>query len=469
MRSTLGTACAALLLLGSVPLAAQEEDSFVLPRGVARASVTGVYTHFDTRFVGGGSEALANPFLAPLSSLSFAPLRPLEAELNRFFAETGGGVTATPANLLLGTPELAVGLDARVVPLRLEVGALPRLELGVELPIHRGEVRLTRFALSGGTVGANPEPADNAEALAALGESFRALGALPILPTAGSALGMALVERLRAAAPEAELELPEAAADTTLLRALLAADAGVDTLRSAASPWRVGDVEVGGQFRLLSTFGAAPYPADSGRVHYRVSASASARIPTGSEAALVPLFTALPPAGVAGFGAGAEADVYWGRRLWVTATARYTALAATEVSRRVADPELPLAAPGTPQRVEWDPADGLHLLLLPRLRITDALSLGAEYRVTRVGETTYALAGGGGGAEILNLEGGTAQSLGVSARYGTLGHYLAGADLTPVELVFSWRRALAGPPGYPEASTVEARASIFRSLWGRRR
>src|SRR5690606_14012020 len=96
----------------------------------------------------------------------------------------------------------------RVVPLSLSAGILPRLEVGASLPLLREEILPTRFGLSGGTLGANPDLDGNAELLALFGEEWGSLGASPLLPTDSSALGRELQRLVEARFPGEALDLP---------------------------------------------------------------------------------------------------------------------------------------------------------------------------------------------------------------------------------------------------------------------
>src|SRR5690606_16731977 len=118
------------------------------------------------------------------------------------------------------------------------------------------------------------------------------------------------------------------------------------------------------------------------------------------------LLTHLPGVGIAGFGAGVDGDLFVGERLWATGSVRYARASEVDVVRRVAPTGAPLAPEGGPRSVRWQPADVLSLRIAPRFRLTEAISLGARYAASRMGESTFVLPGGEADASVLDLEGG---------------------------------------------------------------
>ena len=465
MSSTRAAALSLALLLSAAPAPAQE-TSWVLPRGMAALEVGLQYTHFGSRFVAGGTMPLGAPLSTPLTPTTFGPLVPLQTELNRFLAATepaGGGVRADADDLTLGALDVAAAADVREVPMVLRVGVLARVEVGIEVPVYRTDLRLERLALTGATVGINRNPAANRAALARLGAQYGALGESVLLPLAGTPLGDELTRRVTALG--GSIELPAAAADTLLpglLNQLLAEQLGVAMLESGTSPWRLGDAQLHAAVRVLDSFGGAPFPADSTPLAYRLAVQASVRLPTGAGSDTVKLIPFGPPVGVTGWGAGAVADLFLADRWWLTAATHFRAHGEVEVVRRVADPAAPLLAGGAPAALRWKPPTELSLRLAPRFRLHPAIALGAIYELAAVGESSFA---GAEGAAVMGTDGGVVQRLGGSVRYSTVAAGV-GESSVPLEVSLGFRTTVAGPGGVERRSTLTAQLSVLRRLWG---
>ncbi len=468
MRSVARALRLLCLALAPFPLSAQEGDAFVLPPGMVRLRGAAELSRFDALFADGGTEQLGAGLLGPVNSLSFAPLLPLQEELARFLSEAGSPLPADAQSFQLGTLDVAAAASTRVVPLSLAAGVLPRLEVGIELPLLRDQILFTRRGLSGGTLGPNPDPAANAERFALFGDEWSSIGGSAFLPTSGSPLGVELQRLFEAGFPGEALDLPDSAATVDDLNDLLAEELGLAPLEGRTSAWRVGDARVSARFSVASTLGAVPVPTDSAGIHYRAAVSVSARLPTGSEPDSVWLLAHGSEARGSGFGVGADGDVFVGRRLWATASLQYSRRSEVEVVRRVASPAAPLSAPGRPRSVRWTPADRLSLRVAPRFRLTDAISIGVQYSLARLGDSSFELASGEGDASVLNAPGGIAQSAGFGFRYSTLPAYWGGAGLLPVEVVLRYDATLDAPTGTPHASRVFIQANVFHQLIGKR-
>lgn len=468
MRTLARALCVLCLALAPLPLAAQEGDAFVLPPGMVRLRAAVELSRFDALSADGGSRPLGSELAGPLTARSFAPLRPLETELGGFLAGAGSPVAVDAQTFQLGALDAAATASTRVAPLSVAAGVLPRLEVGLTLPLVYDEIQFTRLGVAGGTLGGNPDPEGNAEVFALFGEQWSALGSSPVLPVDSSALGRELLRLVAASFPGETLALPDSAADLAILNQLLGTELGLAPLESRASEWRVGDVELSARFALLSTLGGSPVPTDSGGLHYRAAVSVSARLPTGSEPDSVRPLSLLPDVGQSGFGVGLDGDLFLGERIWATASLHYARRSEVEVLRRVADPDAPLSSPERPQAIRWSPADLLALRLAPRLRLTDAISLGAQYSLARRGSTSFEIPGGPPDAGILSTAGGVSQSAGLGLRYSTLPAYWGGAGLLPVEVVLRYERTLSAPAGQPEASRVLLQADVFHRVMGNR-
>lgn len=461
MRTAVRALCALSLVLAPLPLGAQQGDAFVLPPGTLRLGVTAELGRFDALFAEDGTRALGSELTGPLTAQSFAPLRGPQSELGRFLAAAGSPLGVDAQSFTLGSLELEAVATPRVVPLSLSAGVLPRLEVGVSVPLIREEILFTRFGLDGGTLGPNPDPDANAELLARFGEEWGALGSARLLPVDSSALGRELQRLVEARFPGEALALPADTADAAVLNELLASGLGLAPLEARVGEWRTGDVEVTARFLVLSTFGVAAVPADSGGIHYRAAVSLSGRLPTGAEGDTTRLLSFPPDAGMGGFGAGVDGDLFVGHRLWTTASVRYARRSGVEVLRRVAAPEAPLASEARPETVRWSPADVLSLRVAPRYRLTEAISLGAQYSLARLGDTSFEAPGAPGEASLLDTAGGLAQGVGAGVRYSTLPARARGARLLPVEVLLSYETTLDAPAGHPDASALVLQASVL--------
>jgi hypothetical protein len=476
MRVHIRAAAAVLtLLLLSLPRAgaAQVEgsDSYVLRPGQIRLRAGLQYAGYDERFGASGREALTAPFLQPLTPAVFAPLQPLSAGLADFFAATASQPGAEPvafdaAMLSLGTPDLRLFESVVRTPLELSLGILPRVEIGVSVPLLRGEQMLERFTLADGTVGANPDVPGNAAILGGIGAQWEELGRSGFLPTASSELGMALQARVEALTGGASLALPTAPGDTALFQSQLVSAYGVPGVRSRVDRIRLGDAQVLGRVMLLSNFGAAPVPADSARgAHFRSTLLLGLRLPTGVAPDTVELIPIGYDVGITGYSAGVVNDLFLGRRFWMTAGVSYASFGTSDVTRLFSPPATPLSALGPPVGVRLTPGSELRVRVAPRYRLLEGISLGAEYELHRV--SAGRLEGGGEAGEAFELPGGTGQRVGAGLRYSTLPAAEEGRSLVPIELELRYQRSVAGTGGMPAAGYTVAEVRIMPRLWGR--
>lgn len=437
-------------------------DAWVLPPGTIRLGVGMDYSHFDSRFGAVGTEPWSADLAGELTAATFAPLAPIRQGLEAFFAATGGGPAVDAGALTLGEVGLDLSADTRWVPLELSMGVLPRVEVGLTLPVFRSELQVTRFELAGGSVGPNPAAQANAAALAAFGAEFEALGGSPLLPLKDSPLGVQLAARVAAAG--GEIVLPEDAAGDSLVNALLVSALGLSPIETYREPWRVGDAEARVRVHLLGTMGGDALPVDSTGIHYRLSATGGIRLPTGSEPDTIRLFTPASAVGLSGWSAGMAGDLFVGRRIWVAAAAGYSAASPVDVSRRVIDPATPFASADPPELVRWSPPTDLRVRVSPRWRMEEALAVGLDYEIRTVGASSYD--GAGGAAALLDAPGGSVQRVGGSVRFSTLQDYLSAGGSMPFEAVLSYSRTLAGPDGYPSATSLAVEARVHHALWG---
>lgn len=472
MKFRLGAAWVALALAAAGPSVAwgQSTDAFVLPWGMVRLSVEGTHETFESRFEAGGDRVpLAQGLAGDLTPARFAALRPLSLQLERFFTQTAGGPGASPdppdaAAITLGTLDARAAAAQTHAPLQLAIGLIPRLEIGASILLNRGERFLQRLDLAGGSVGIDPDPTSNLAILGSIG--WEELGSLGLLPTAGSAAGIELQSRVTALAGN-ELTLPAAAADSAALQALLADEFALAPLASRVDPLRLGNAEVYARALLLSTFGMAPLPTDSGGFHFRVSVSGGVRIPTGTEPDSFPLLAPPPAERLSGYHAGMAGDLFLGPRLWIGGSTRLTWNTSSRITRRIAPMAAPLSVDAPPQSVTIDPGDALEIAITPRFRLVESISLGADYSVILVGDTRYSGGTDGTDAALLDLAGGGLHRVGLAIRYSSLPAYWDRRAALPARVELTYRRTIVGPEGAPAGGAMTVMVSLLPQLWGR--
>lgn len=438
-------------------------DGWLLPPGTLRVGLAMEYAHFDRRFGAGGTEPWSAELAGPLDASAFAPLAAVGAGLEAFFGATGGPPAAGTGSLTLGEVGLGLSADTRSVPLEIALGVLPRVEIGLTLPVFRSELHVSRFDLAGGNVGANPAPDANAMALAAFGAEFEALGRSRLLPVKGSPLGDELTARVEAAG--GEILLPAVAAGDSLLNAVLVAELAQPPIETYREPWRLGDATAHVRVLLLTTMGGSAFPADSGAIHYRISTTAGARLPSGAEPGTPRLFVPNPPVGLSGWSAGIGGDLFVGRRVWIAGSAGYSAAGTVEVLRRVHQPGRPFASADPPRLVRWSPPTQLRVRVSPRWRLEESLAVGVDYDMLRLGASGYE----GDAAAVSSSEGGSAQRLGGSVRFSTLPGRAEGENGFPFEAALAYSRTLSGPDGHPAAARLTVEGRLYHPLWGRSR
>jgi hypothetical protein len=438
------------------PVIAQAVDASVQSPGVIRLDVAGIFTHAENRFSDAGREPESFWYQRIASDLLSGFETNVSTEIDRFFAGTGGPVDG-PATL--GSLTARFQRSTRVVPFRLAIGLLPRTELTVSLPLERDDVLLQALGVTGATLGRNPDAAGNAALLSRIDPTWEALGGSALLPTAGSALGVALSARVQQLTGSS-IALPANPADAQLLAQLLSLTPGAAPPLSGARPWRVGDLEVGARVLVLSSFGAAAYPADGGTVDFRLTAAIAARLPTGREVDPDEPFTQLPTVGHAGFRAGADADLFIGRRFWLTGGAGLLELG---------DRGDEGASTGVVSAVIWSPASELSLRIAPRYRLAETIAMGGRYEMLRSGVSRSEVRGENG-SFTLATPAGTIQRAGVEMRYSTLASIegVPGILRGPLALEagISFLRTISAPPGIPASGSVILQGSILQRLWG---
>lgn len=426
--------------------ASQETAASILRWGEVRISAAAIYQHLDTRFLDGGRSGLVGVRSGVLGIDDFPFLAPLEQDLTTFFSTVEPVSDSAPIDtglLLAGELEADVAWNTRFIPVRADVGALPRLEVGVRFPVYRGERLTRRFSLMGGNVGLNPDPVANGLLLESVAPEVRALGSGALLPLEGSALGAEIQRRVEARTGE-RLDLPELPLNgTEVVAGVALAPAHLLT------EWLPGDLEIAARFALLSTFGsdAAP-PADSG-FGVRALLTGSVTIPTGRRPSIGEAPQWNPLVGLSGASIGAVADGFFGDRLWIHGGGQVGRYSQDEF-----DPipvELPIVQPAAISAstgLTHVPGDEFELWAQPRVRLTPEISLGGGFR---------SLWWRGASAPALPSSG-SLHRVDLAVAYSTLPAREARGSGVPLEISFGYRAAIAG------ASEVPAPRSAYFSV-----
>ncbi|MEX2571291.1 MAG: hypothetical protein WD737_08275 [Gemmatimonadota bacterium] len=449
-----------LMLAAAGGLHSQERDAHVLGPGEVRVAAEAEYWSFGEVYGEDGDVGIGAAFGRELTATTYAPLTAVAADLSRFLEETsenGDGTTLDPAVLTAGRLDLAASITTRVVPLRVSLGLLRRVEVGASLPVYRRERMIERFELEPGNVGINPEPAANAALLAGVSAAGEALGGAPVLPLAGSTSGEALQQRVEALTGE-RLTLPAAPPSGPALRDSVG---GVPTSYHL-SEWLPGDLEVNARVEVLRSFGPGAYPplADDG-LDYRLTALVAARFPTGRRPDLDWGFDPRIGVGFGGASLGVVGDLFVAERFWLSSGGSLERLGARAVPLFVAVTEGPLAAGSGEQVVRRSPDDAFDLWLSPRARLTPEFSVGGSIRIERSLAGTDEI-----GDQTVPIAEATRHSAGFTLRYSTLPAVTAGRGSVPAEIALGYSAAWGGSGGAPAGAVAYLRASLFQRLWG---
>jgi hypothetical protein len=471
-----------LLLLIGVHLSAgrsmvhaQQARAQVADWGVTSLRVGGAFSIFDSRFghplrpAESEREPLANElFVAQVGDERFAPFGTLRTRLNSFFeAVPGSAASVAAGNLFLETNRLEVSADHREVPFELEVGVLPRISIGVRVPLVQHWTSITGFRASGGNVGWNPDPALNRELLASIDTAFALLGGGPFLPTRDSPAGVALRQRVAQAAPGRELLLPEA----LLTRLGAEGLAGVEQIglgrhEPARAAWELGDTEV-----LLSLQLLRPDRGGARTVSVTAAVDAGVRIATGTPPDADYPVLPRPLLGIAGTVAGLRVDAQ-AARLGAAAAVRVQHLGEVTFEHRFWPSSVPDTLAGAPATtpIRWSPGTQVAFDAMPYFRLVNEIRVLGAYGYERRSETLTILdaaaeaAFGGSAAEGPMV----AQRWGAGLEYSTLRRYGAGEADLPFEAGLFFRSAFAGQGGAPADRTVAMYLRLFVRLWGGR-
>lgn len=457
-------------------LAAQAPSARVAEPGTIGFRVGGVFSSYGGRFghpfspADGTRVPLANEvFAGRIADPSFEPFETLRGRLNVFFDSIPGEPFQVPAGgLALTTSRLEAQADHREVPFELELGLLPRISVGVRVPLVQHTLVVSGFEAGEGNVGRNPDPAGNRALLIGVDSAFAELGGSPLLPTRDSPAGVALRQRVAEATQGGELLLP---ADP-LARLGAAGVPGLDGIPlgrfdPALPGWELGDTEV-----QLSLQLARPYAGVAGGTSLGAALDVGVRIPTGTAPDAAYLVHPRPSIGVGGVTAGLRADLQT-RRFGAAAALRMQRLRGLTLPQQLwPEPGDEGSLVGPPQSVEllWEPGTRVSVEVHPYVRLVNEIRLLGSYGFERRSERYSAripVGDTGTVEEVLGEGPAVVQRWGAGIEYSTLRRYQAGEADLPFEAAVLFRNALAGRGGAPDDRTVMVQLRLFLRLWGR--
>lgn len=433
----------------------QEPTADVLRPGEVRVEILGSYTGFRSLFADGGRIPLSSGIGGGLTPERFPPLAELADAVDSFLAATEiDPLVADPAWFDLGEMSLDLSWNTRMVPGRLSVGVLPRVELGVAVAAYRTELFPRGGTIVGGVLGLNPDPAGNAALLARLDATGETLGRSTVLPLEGSALGSELQDRVFSATSDS-LALP----DSPLRVDQFATDFGFEPVTHRISSWRIGDTEIDAKFELFRTFtGDRHYPTRSPALDVRITASGAVRIGTGDMGLDNPRLDWSPTVGYGGWRAGVATDLFH-RRFWITGVGTYRDWSASTARVAVSNEPFPGAHTEIIE-VSRTPGREIGLHLGGRVRLTDELSTGLFVRSEHVGTGEDRLNG-----IITAIPDGSRQFIGFALRYTNLPAYDEDRTSLPIEAAIGFDAAVAGSGNLPVARTAFIQISLLQRLW----
>ena len=441
-------------LTWSMPLAGQERDGTVALPGQLRLDLSAEYLRVDSRFGNAedGTWASAGPLDRERLSAVAGPAERFDA-----FLEATGGLADGPngSSFNLGTASVDGVVAVRYLPVRLALGLINRLEVGLGIPIVRTQRLVRRLDIEGGNLGRNPSPTENAATLAAMGDVGQQLGLAPLLPLADSPAGLLLQERAMAATG-GTLDLPTTSLDANGIREAFDYD------RAPYDPgaWEIGDLEVDLRLQLLSSF-SGQFPqadsADSRSGDYRLTLIGGYRIAAPFEIE-TPGVTISPTSGAIGYSgphAGAIGDLWFGRS-WTTIGVRAARL--ERDAARVTSPMPVELRPGA--EIGMDPflGDELNLWIIPRARLTQEISLGA------VVDGRFVSGGGLPGETV--PEDRSIIAAGFSLRFSSLPGMSAGESTLPIDASVGYLKPVSGKDGSQRAGRAFLQVTLLPRLWG---
>ncbi len=527
MRRTLFIALL-LTLSGGTGAAAQVVDDALTPPGQLRFQLNPVFTTWKSRFGRTSTgETGREPLGEDLTTAAAETLYPGAASLRQAIAALTGQAAYTP---VLGETLARVSKDITRVELGAHLGIFDWLSVGAVFPWTRtrssvevsfladslaGDLGITPMAQNPGgvttylqalasaessalayasqTCASSPGSPScaSAQALAARATAFRgsaetAYGSSPFFPLAGSTTATSLAQASTSLSGDlVAAGLPGIAApmvfatqrvtEQEFLTLPGAPYSGVlgTPLGGIRGLWQAGDVEVTATVRLLEG-GRPSAEQPTPQLRYGLLATLLARLPTGSVDDPDVFLDVGTGDRQPDFEGRLRGSLVWRGRFGVLGGARYGIQRPRTLIRRVALPETVLAPLTTRHLVEWTPGAYWGLEVAPAFRVSEELSLGAEYRVLRKYRDEYELAGASVGAAVdpyvLEEESGvTVHEVGGTLRYDTLVRWRAGEDVRPLQLHARVLRAVAGGGGQtPVTTRVEFGVRFYRGIWGSR-
>ena len=524
MRRSLVLALLVSLASGG-EVAAQILDETMVPRGQLRLQAHPSFTTWDSRFgraLDGTEqrEDLGSDLTDPTGVSLFPGIPALVQALEDFTSSTGyspvlgsvqGRVTQDVTRIDFGghlgvfdwltigvvvpwirtrtaldqafTPDTIGGADLGMSPTLTNATAVDGYLLALSNAASAGEANASAVCGGGPSAACTAAQALANRATGLLGSAESAYGASPYFPMTGSAMAASLAQissTLDADLLAADLTgigVPMAFATdglTTESFGLLPVTAGAGIegtpLGSRRGLWQTGDIEVSALIRLLERVPTGPAGEATG-LSYRLSAGFVARLPTGMPEdpdIFLDVGTGDRQTDLEGHATAALGF----RRFGLAAGGRYGVQRSTTLTKRVAPVELAMPQVSTRQLVEWSPASYLGLEVVPSLRLTDELSLTAQYRFFRKSRDVYELVDPTlplDPNELARETGMKLHQVGAGLRYTTVRKWAAGIAPKPIELHLRVIYTAAGSGGHTPVSTrVEAGIRLFRRFWGPR-
>lgn len=439
----------ALLLPGAAQaqwVAGDGDDASLPARGTARVGISYTFRDYDTRFTGeedGGTEPLGADFdavalerlpggtLAQSRIRALAGLPTLTLTLGNLDVRPRGTVERFPMTLELGVLR-RVALTASVPIVRTRTTVLIGSEIGVggdagiNPAITLDAARTTNLALSSALAGASQQLRDRlaqcegsldpecdavnadragAEALAAGAESFGEDLALVyvdghFVPVVASEADQAIVAQLAAMRAQFEnygvtalANAPERPVGaSTIAHEQLQAFITDPQFGIGADPFvtiertSIGDIETGAKILLVDRID----PAGNRPLGLRLLASGLVRFGTGTADLPRNLLDIGTGDGQTDIEAGAVLDAVFGRRLALTARARYTRQLEGDVAVRVPEFAGQLFVPASREAiVRRDPGDIVTMEAVPRIAIHEVIAITGLYSFFRKGADAH--------------------------------------------------------------------------------
>ena len=482
-----------------------------VPGGTVRIELGGSLETFDRRFRDGVREAFGADLSSPaLGSDRIPSLAEADARIGRIIANPsyrlnlGALSSDVLADVGRGTFGLGLGLTNQItifgrIPL-VRTRVQPGLALNtatadaglnpgetVQIPFFQQlDAALSTLSskLAAGDYNANPAQRALAEATLADGTALRsdlfglladATTASPVVPTAGSGTGSAVLTRIEGLQNTlaTSLNVPGFAADPVLPANPLGQD-GLRQLLSGPLALRFGESRV--TFRGDAETGAAitlinRWDRGSRRGGFRAAVSGLVRFPTGiREQPDRPLDlgtgdgqTDIQVDLVTDFGAGP-----FGARVAGT----YVRQLPSNVLARVAPPSQPFVGPERSTLVRRNPGDIISIDVRPfyRLARTFAVQAGIQHWNRTADQVTYASPSEAlPGIDATVLAEGTAANatlLSAGLTYSNPGRFGPGGSGLPVDASWSYERVLRSTKGLvPNTHRLQANLKMYFGLW----